>query len=174
MSRAYTRHDALERRLLEYSWPHGGGTYSFDLGGSFVGEHLDGLVFLAEVKNYKNGNGLPAMFRDFVAKSYVAALGLPDTTQFLWISWAPFGSTNWDSHCDPSSVTEAILEPVHRQKVTGLAGEQEARESISVDIVASLSTRLWMVTLSERQEHLVPTLEHFESIRGSLARLEVT
>ena len=54
--------------MVHFEWPYATGRakpFSFDLGGQFRGEPLDGQSFLAEVKNYRYESDLPEHFRDF-------------------------------------------------------------------------------------------------------------
>lgn len=171
---AWTRHDTLQRRLLEYRWPHHDGSFSFDLGGQFIGGELEQDGFLAEVKNYKNGSRLGSHFRDFLAKSYVAAqVNDLSRTHFLWIAWAPFDANKWDEHCQASTSRNAILHDDYRHRVTGQVDVDLADKSVDIDLLNSVSSHLWMVTMSTRQEELVPTEEHYELIRGRIAAGDV-
>lgn len=170
----WTRHDGLQADLLKHSWPFGNqNEFTFDLGGLFQGDSLDQQGFLAEVKNHKAGGNLPKEFREFLARSYVAAGVRPATTHFVWIAWAPFSSSTWDQHCSIDSIKNACVDPLHRTRVTGEENEAEAIASLDLDRLASMADRVWKVTLSTRQEELVPALKHFEMLRGSIARDEL-
>ena len=154
--------------LLEFTWPHASsdgqspGSFSYDLGGVFRGDSLDNQSFLAEVKNYKNESDLPTLFRDFLAKCYVALEQKPKRCDhFLWISWSPFQARQWDRHATSENVKNSILHQSNRRRTTGVDDEGEAAFKLSSDLLVGVSSRIWLVTLSEKQEQLVLTDRHY-------------
>lgn len=50
---------------LEFAW-HDAGVFSFDLRGHFLGDALEGMQFLAEVKNYSSVGSQGAQFDEFL------------------------------------------------------------------------------------------------------------
>lgn len=118
---SWTRHDRPMGKLLEFKWPYPSdgrepSSFSFDLGGTFRGDPVENESFVAEVKAYKNESNLPAHFRDFVAKCYVALDTDRDRCDhFLWISWAPFQAQRWDQHCTSENVKKCILHEANRR-----------------------------------------------------------
>jgi len=165
---SWTRHDRPMSELLEFTWLHGSsdgqlpGTFSYDLGGRFRGDPLHNQSFLAEVKKYKNESDLPTHFRDFLAKCYVALEQKPDRCDhFLWISWSPFQAQRWDQHTTSESVKNSILHRVNRRRVTGVDDEGEAATKLSSDLLVGVASRIWLLTLCEKQEQLVLTNRHY-------------
>lgn len=63
--------DRTAVKKLTYKWPGDNNTFSFDLGGTFIGQGDDadktreGENFFAEVKNYSSASDQSSMFTDF-------------------------------------------------------------------------------------------------------------
>lgn len=169
---AYDEHPLAE--LVHFDWPYSSGqerTFSFDLGGTFRGDRLDGQAFLAEIKNYKNEGDLPTHFRNFLAKCYVALGSKPKRCDhFLWISWAPFQARSWDKHATTDNVRHAVLNEANRRRVLGVDNEADAAAKLDVELAAKVASRAWLITLSDRQITLVPTEEHYYKIAEIFAR----
>lgn len=51
---------------LTFAWPHGGQTFSFDLGGTLKYGDYDGHMFFAESKNYDAPNDLRVHYSQFL------------------------------------------------------------------------------------------------------------
>jgi len=165
---SWTRHDRPMSELLEFTWPHppddgrATGSFSYDLGGRFRGDSLDNQSFLAEVKKYKNEGDLAVHFRDFLAKCYVALEQKADRCDhFLWISWSPFQAKQWDQHATSGSVKKSVLHKENRRRVTGVDDEVEAATKLSSDLLVGVASRVWLLTLCEKQEQLVLTNKHY-------------
>jgi hypothetical protein len=159
---SWTHRDKPFSELLEFKWPHGDTTFSFDLGGKFRGSGLHDQAFLTEVKKYKNESDLPMHFRDFLAKCYVAYLSHPARCDhFLWFSWSPFQAKAWDTHTSPGSVRKALLHAANRERVLGSNSEADAEANIDPEAVIRVSERVWLLTFSDRQNDLVLTREHY-------------
>lgn len=162
---SWTHRDAALSELLGFKWPHGDKTFSFDLGGQFRGGDLENQSFLAEVKKYKNEGDLPTHFRDFVAKCYVALQSRPKRCDhFLWLSWAPFQAQKWDTHTSAERIANSLVHPANRTRVFGTDQEASARAAIDPTVLAGVSSRLWLVTLSDRQDQLVLTKDHYAEV----------
>jgi hypothetical protein len=170
VSYCWTRHDRPTGELLEFQWPYattGGPStgFSFDLGGTFQGDHLDNQSFLAEVKAYHREGDLPTHFRDFLAKCYVALEARPGRCDhFLWLSWSPFQAQRWDKHATSENVRRAVLHGVNRRRVLGVDDEGEATAKLSSDLLAGVASRVWLLTLSEKQERLVLAVHHYGEV----------
>jgi hypothetical protein len=175
VDKCWTRHDRPSGELLEFQWPHassGGSTarFSFDLGGTFRDGHLDNQSFVAEVKAYKKEGDLPAHFRDFLVKCYVALDSHPSRCDhFLWVSWAPFQAQRWDEHATAESVKKSVLHPSNRVRALGLDNEAEAAAKLSADLLVGVAERVWLVTLSEKQEKLVLSAGHYIEVVKMIA-----
>ena len=109
--------DRTAVKKLTYKWPGDNNTFSFDLGGTFIGQGDDadktreGENFFAEVKNYSSASDQSSMFTDFLAKCYVARKEDPKFTDvFLWITWSPFRVTKWNQLHSPEEIKKAILD----------------------------------------------------------------
>lgn len=159
-SSVFTNQEVLMGSLLDFGWPHGNGTFSFDLGGTFLGGATNAQTFAAEVKHYSSLNDLGTHYRDFLAKCYVAAGVAPIRFRhFLWISWVPLTPTKWKEHRTAGKVSEAVLHPNNIQRVFGTADIAEARELLDAGRVAEVANNVWMVTMNNHEMDLVPTVE---------------
>jgi hypothetical protein len=160
VGRIWTVQDRPLNDLLHFAWPHGTGEqFSFDLGGTFRGEQMEGQSFLAEVKAYRNESDLPEHWFSFLAKSYAAYLAKPGRCDhLLWISWAPFQARRWDEHRTSKKVRAAALR--HRKRLLGESDEAKAANLINSEATIEVARRLWLITLCDQQEDLVPTREH--------------
>jgi len=170
VDQCWTRHDRPAGELLEFQWPHGrddgpGARFSFDLGGTFRGDTLENQSFVAEVKAYKKENDLPTHFRDFLAKCYVALETRPDRCDhFLWLSWSPFQAQRWDQHATAENVRKSVLHEANRRRTLGLEDESQAAAKLSADLLVGVAERIWLVTLSEKQEQLVLSANHYVEV----------
>ncbi|SOD62223.1 hypothetical protein SAMN06297387_10538 [Streptomyces zhaozhouensis] len=170
ISGAYANTDspACGRRLT-LSWPHGGQTFSFDLGGTMRGAPYQHDMFCAEVKNYTQPGDQGTHFDEFLAKCYVAAQTnhlLSD--HFMWITWSPFRVSSWSTLNSPEQVESAVLQ--NRVRVLGTTGEEEARDLLDNDLAKSVADRLWLIVLSAKQETLVPLRDWVSIVAAELTR----
>ncbi len=170
----YTQTQQPLAELVHFPWPYGTREpFSFDLGGIFRGEDLDGQSFLAEVKNYRYESDLPAHFRNFLAKCYVA-LGHRSSAcdHFLWISWAPFQARSWNQHATAENVRKAVLHSDNIESVLGSSNEADAMEKLDAERTVRVADRIWLVTLCDQQEQLVLTEEHFREVISRILAAE--
>lgn len=144
---------------LEFEWADGS-KFSFDLGGVLVGGPLANQLFLAECKKYKVAGDQGTHHREFLAKCFRVYKAQPDRADnFIWMTWAPFRSTQWDVLCSAAEVIAAA------EAKAQLVGIPEG-EDISAD-AAIVADRLWIVVLSDKQEeHLTMTHAHLAVIRA--------
>lgn len=162
VSQSWTHSDGAFAELLGFSWPHGGGTFTFDLGGVFRGDSLEGQSFVAEVKKYRKENDLSTHFRDFLAKCYVALITAPNRCDnFLWISWAPFQAQKWDEHTSIDRIKAALLHNVNCERLFGTADTNVASSQMDASALFAVSQRIWLLTLADKQVDLVLTKDHY-------------
>jgi hypothetical protein len=149
--------------LLGFRWPHGARQpFSFDLGGTLRGAPFDNESFVAEVKAYKKELDLAEHFRDFLAKCYVALSEQPARCDhFLWISWSPFQAKRWDQHTTAANVERSVLHTANRARVLGVDDEGGAKARLSAEALTRVADRVWLITLSEGQERLVLSPDHY-------------
>jgi hypothetical protein len=166
----YTSQDKPFRDLLAYRWPHSDRTFSYDIGGSFIGGDIDNQTFLGEVKKYKNESDLPTHFRSFMAKSYVAYKATPyRCDHFLWISWAPFQAQAWDKHCTYEKVVASLNHPSNITRSLGLEPGADTADAIDHEAAQIVASRMWLLTLSDRQDDLNLLDKHYKEIIGMIA-----
>jgi hypothetical protein len=167
---SYTAYDNIPSvDLLTFNCP-GGGSASFDIGGTFRGEELSKKSFLAEVKNYGPKSDQYPEFKKFLALCYIAYKAKPHYCErLIWISWRPFKSEKWDELTSINEVAEAVVG--ERQRVFGPeVTPEEARGSIDMVAAAAVAERLWLIVLSEGNETLVITHDHYSEIVKIIAR----
>lgn len=142
--------------------------FSFDLGGTLIGGEVANQEFLAESKNYAVAGHQNTMYNEYLAKCYVARQLRPDRCDnFMWITWAAFGTTVWSDLMSAGRVRKAVLTECER--ALGV-GAKHAEAKIDDSLCADVSSRLWIIVLSERQEkHLVLSAEHQGLIRKHVA-----
>lgn len=172
--RSWAYDDPTLAEMVHFEWPFASGQarpFSFDLGGNFRGELLDDQSFLAEVKNYRYESDLPAHFRDFLAKCYVALGDKPKRCEnFLWISWSPFQAQKWNKHATTENVSRSLIHRANRNRVLGVRNETDAMAKLDVERMANVASRVWLITLSDRQEMLVPTESHYYKMAEIFSR----
>jgi hypothetical protein len=134
--------------------------FSYDLGGNFLHGDFEGQDFLAEVKLYKNDSDLGTHWTAFLAHCYRAvATEHHMADQFFWISFAPYGGSKWDRMTDVEEIEKAVLNKKVRD--VNFTEDQEPAEEYSAEIAKTVSERLWILILSEKQvKHLTMTKEH--------------
>jgi hypothetical protein len=172
--RSWAYHDGTLGEMVHFEWPHASGQakpFSFDLGGNFRGHPFDGQSFLAEVKNYRYESDLPAHFRDFLAKCYVALGDRPARCDnFLWISWSPFQAQKWHKHTTTENVRRSLIHQANRNRVFGVDNEADAVTKLDAELMAKVASRVWLITLSDQQELLVPTEDHYYKMAEIFSR----
>jgi hypothetical protein len=171
---AFTQTDYPYAELIHFPWPYGSREpFSFDLGGRFRGEGLDGQSFVAEVKNYKNESNLPTHFRNFLARCYVALGHRPKACDnFLWISWAPFQAQSWDQHASEEKVRKAVLHPDNIRDVLGVDNDRDGIQKLDTERTVRVADRIWLLTLCQQQEQLVLTKEHWVEVTSRILAKE--
>lgn len=162
VAQAWTNEDEGLKEMLSFSWPYGN-DFSFDLGGKFRGGDLEKRMFLAEVKAYRYEMDLPAHYKAFLAKCYVALTQKPARSDyFLWMSWSPFQAQKWHKHTIADTVKSAVL--YERARIFNVSSEQEALSLLDISAVAEVANRIWLITLCDKQEELVISLEHYKQV----------
>jgi hypothetical protein len=114
---------------------------------------------------------LPAHFRDFLAKCYIALGDKPlRCDHFLWISWSPFQAQKWDKHATTDSVRRSLIHQKNRNRALGVDNEADAMAKLDVTRMDNVASRVWLITLSDRQEMLVPTESHYYKMAEIFSR----
>jgi len=141
------------------------------MGGEFRGESLAEQSFLAEVKNYEYEMDLHAHFLDFLAKCYIALGNRPELCDnFLWISWSPFQAQKWNQHATTASVRRALTLPRNRKRALGVDKADDVVGQWDVERMGEVAKRIWLITLSDKQEMLVPIEDHYFKIKEIIDR----
>lgn len=163
---SYTNMDDGGPHKLAFSWPHGGTSYSYDLGGVFRGKPFDNEVFVAESKKYSAASDQGMHFDKFLAQTYCTLDNHSRMAQhFMWITWAPFRVTTWGTIASSENIRKALH--AHADKVFALSDTAEIDERIDQEIVDYMTANLWMIVLSDKQEQLVISVND----RAELAKI---
>lgn len=166
VSHSWLNTDGPIGRRCQFDWPHGGRSFSFDIGGFLRGADFDGHSFLAECKKYSNVGNQPTEYPEYLAKCYVAYQKQPMwCDHFMWITWHPFSVTTWSSLCSSDLVWKSVI--TERERVLGTSDENEAKQLINNDVVKDVADRLWLLVLTDKQEKLVIPRDHLALIRAS-------
>ena len=80
----------------------------------------------------------------------------------MWISWAPHAATRWDSLTTPEEVHVAVVGHADRIFPAGT----EAEPAVDEAVCRAVAERLWLLILSDKQETLVPAVEHLNLIHS--------
>ena len=169
---SWVNEDTVRAGKLEYPWPHGGQPFSFDVGGTLIGEPFDYEDFVAEVKFY-TGDDLGPHFDDFLAKCFVVRKEHPTRVhQFMFLTWHPFRVKTWTKLCQKDTIVGAVrkhakhiydLDPPddkdESEEATAVRDQIEACIQADMETVEDLEARLWLVVLSEKQEDLLISAE---------------
>jgi hypothetical protein len=149
-------------RKLTFQWTDGA-SFSFDLGGVLMGGDYEAQEFLAECKKYYKAQDQGVAYVEYLAKCYRASVTNPDRCDnFMWITWAPFSIGKWDRLCSAEEVAAAVQ--LHRARAI-----QDGTE-VDFELCRTVSERLWLIVLSDRQESLVITPEHRALITADRVR----
>lgn len=168
----YERNSELTRGLLIYKWPFATTTFSFDFGGEFRGEDIDGQCFLAESKGHGTSANLPKEFRKFLGQCYsVAAHSPTPPSHYLWVSYSPHGTGKWESITSTDEVKSAILHSDNIERIFGTDKPEEAK--VDHDAVQLIATSIWMVIYSDRLQTLNMEMEHYSLIQSRIAEQAV-
>lgn len=150
--------------LLTFCWPGTGGKGSFDIGGIFRGEELEKKSFLVEVKDYGPKSDQYPEFKTFLALCYVAYTSKPEYCDHLiWMTWRPFGCDRWDNLTTINEVVAAVVHCRERVFGSGVTPE-DAKAQINMVAAAAVAERLWLIILSEGNESLTITKDHYAEI----------
>ncbi|GAA1400296.1 hypothetical protein ACFQZ4_53475 [Catellatospora coxensis] len=159
VSQSWLNTDPGAAKKLTFNWPSSGTEFSFDLGGVLKGGEFANSMFMAEVKNYNTPSGLGPMYREYLAKCYIAAkLNNAITDHFMWITWHPFLVDSWTQLCTPDLIRKGITEQRNRILGDG-SSEEDAKAWIDDDLCGGVADKLWVLVLSQKQEKLVITDE---------------
>lgn len=124
-----------------------GDFFSFDLGGTLLGGSADSEVFLAESKKYANANDQGTHYRKFVAQCYRVEDEFGHfCDHYLWITWAPFLVTNWESLLTPEYVKTSITENELPKYIA--LGDAAYDDQVGESVAA----KLMIVVLADKQE----------------------
>lgn len=156
---------------LEFKWADAElGSFSYDLGGVLEGGAHRGKMFVAESKNYATANDQGTAFEEFLAKCYRVASAEERRPQvFVWVTWAAFWSTKWDTKCSPDQIRASVIK--HRVKVFNEVDQKAAESLLDEALVDELSSSLWVLVLSKEQEtHLVLSKEHLALVKAHIVK----
>ncbi|MFJ7751822.1 hypothetical protein ACIQXM_17930 [Arthrobacter sp. NPDC097144] len=130
---------------------HMDGVKEYDLAGMFLTDGMPPVV--VECKRYKYVGGQAAEFEEFLAIAYGSSVwdrtnGMREKNRnFIWATTHPFGQSNWSQLTTASNIEAAV------GKHSRYAGDDPFDSSLA----ESLSQRIWLLVLSEKQEQIMLT-----------------
>ncbi len=118
VGQSWTNEDTVAAGKLEFAWPFGGQTFSFDLGGVLRGDPYHNHHFVAESKKYAAPADQGTRYDNWVAKCYVVRATTPALAdQFMWITWAPFRMGEWLNLLKEVAIRQGLLTDKNIQRV---------------------------------------------------------
>lgn len=119
--------------------------FTFDMGGLLTGLAHKSKVFVGECKNYQDAGDQGALYRRFLAQCYRAEDSSTFVDAYLWITSAPFLSTQWSKKEGVDFIKESIeLKERHKEIALGSSTFDE-------EIAQAVSDKLITVVISKRQ-----------------------
>ena len=161
--------DPSAAQKLSFRWPSSNTLFSFDMGGILRGGEFENQMFMVECKKYTTTGNQGSMYREYLAKCYVATtLNSAITDHFMWITWHPFLVDSWRDLCKPEQIRKGLIE--QKGRILGTSStDQDIEKWVEDDVLTMVASKLWILVLSDRQEQLVITNEH----RGLIVNHEI-
>jgi hypothetical protein len=139
---------------------------SFDLRGMHLEQDMAARAeFYAEVKRYSGQHDQPAHYWKYLTRCYSATVawqraGTPQTPEFIWITWHPFGATdNYLKLTKPEMIKEACERHPERVPI------EDYDDSTAED----LADRLWFLLASPRLGDMMMSKDYLGLIRQRAA-----
>ena len=153
---SWTNEDEVTASRLEFPWPYGGQSFSFDVGGILCGGEFEKHFFVVESKKYTVAADQGHHYDDWVAKCYVTRKEYARLADhFMWITWHPFRIGDWNNLLEPKAVVDGLLLPRNCKRVFNTDDPSVAEGMIDQALVNDVASRLWLIVLSDKQENLV-------------------
>jgi hypothetical protein len=70
----------------------------------------------------------------------------------------------YGKHVTFIDVKRSVLHDANRRRALGLEDENEALAKLSSDLLVGVASRVWLLTLSEKQEQLVLSDQHYVEV----------
>lgn len=136
----------------------------YDLAGHFLVDKPHPLV--VEVKNYDTVGAQAAAYTEYLANAYsitaheIAEKHDDPRREFMWVTWHPFSQTKWAELTSVEEIAKALTE--HSDALGGTALDES--------LAAIVSSRLWLVVLSKKQDRLLLTRQELYQVYTVLDR----
>lgn len=136
---------------------------TFDLRGQIYERHHELFV---EVKTYTVVGGQKKAYDDFLAIAYSATakqmedVGDPKA-EFMWVTTYPFDQGKWLSLTSRERIKKAL-----ERDQSGILGGRALDE----ELLTTMSDRIWLLVLNERQHELTLTPSELSSVESVLQR----
>lgn len=115
----------------------------------------------AEVKNYNGPHDQPAHYDKFLTACASAVLYWqdhppPQPTEFMWITWHPFGATaKYLQHVEPDAVKTACLKQYPKPGSPDETVARVPKERVTDDLCREVADRLWFIIAPRRLEDMM-------------------
>lgn len=115
-----------------------------------------------EVKNYSGVHDQPALYKKFLTVCASALLAWEDIggaakpTEFMWLTWHPFGATNaYLRHVQPVMVKAACQEEFPVPGDPNTKSHRVPQERITDELCQEVANRLWFLIAPQRLEDML-------------------
>ena len=136
----------------------------FDLAGAFIGDKRNPVV--VESKKYNSPGSQHKYFKEFLAIAYSATVSEIEqkkydiAREFIWVTFHPFILKDWTILLTEGKIKEALAEN---------SGYLDGRE-IDPNVLRSVSERIWVLVMHEKQEGISLTHEELMDVLATLKR----
>jgi hypothetical protein len=127
-----------------------------------------------EVKDYDTAGGKQgAEYWEFLANAYSITAqdlvdGLDARREFMWITRHPFSQTDWAELTSADRIKQALEK--HPEVLRKSQDSDAESHAVDVDLLATVSSRLWLLVLHKRQESLMLTPQELSIVEAQLNR----
>lgn len=127
-----------------------------------------------EVKDYDTAGGKQgAEYWEFLANAYSITAqdlvdGLDARREFMWITRHPFNQTDWAELTSADRIKQALEK--HPEVLRKSQDPDAESHDVDVDLLATVSNRLWLLVLHKRQESLMLTPQELSIVEAQLNR----
>jgi hypothetical protein len=142
----------------------GGKNKKFDLAGAFIGLKRNPVV--VESKRYTTAGSQHKYFKEFLAIAYSSTVSEVEQKkydigrEFIWVTFHPFILKDWPRLCTEGKIKESLEE--YPEYLDG--------RELDPQILRSVSERVWVLVMHEKQEDLSLTHEELMSVLATLKR----
>ncbi|MFL1377340.1 hypothetical protein [Nocardiopsis protaetiae] len=142
---------------------HLGGNKYFDMAGWFLGKNRREVY--VENKNYTSDGGQYSQFQEFLAIAYSSTAKRLQSasdrkTEFIWVTSHPFNLSRWSKLATHEEIRKALNDKP----------EFLADKPIDDDLLRTISSRIWVLVMNQRQVDISLTQDELGKVLPILKR----